>query len=86
MVGVSAGEVHRKLERREDFVFLDVRSPREYEQVWLSHSMPIPLGPDACIEGFIADKCTGNVVGEPYLGKPDVRFDEGDQRTRLWPG
>ena len=22
-----------------------------------------------------------SAVGEPYWGKPDVRFDEGDQRT-----
>ena len=25
----------------------------------------------------VADKSTGKVVGEPYRGKPDVRFDEG---------
>jgi hypothetical protein len=25
----------------------------------------------------IADKLAGKVVGEPYRGKPDVRFDEG---------
>jgi hypothetical protein len=25
----------------------------------------------------VADTCTGKVVGEPYRGKPDVRFDEG---------
>ena len=25
----------------------------------------------------IADKLTEKVVGEPYRGKPDVRFDEG---------
>ena len=25
----------------------------------------------------VTDKCTGKVVGEPYRGKPDVRFDEG---------
>ena len=24
-----------------------------------------------------------SVVGEPYWGKPDVRFDEGDQRTSI---
>ena len=24
----------------------------------------------------VADKCTRKVVGEPYRGKPDVRFDE----------
>ena len=25
----------------------------------------------------VTDKCMGKVVGEPYRGKPDVRFDEG---------
>ena len=25
-----------------------------------------------------------SAVGEPYWGKPDVRFDEGDQRTESW--
>jgi hypothetical protein len=29
----------------------------------------------------IADKLTGKVVGEPYRGKPDVRFDEGAKGT-----
>jgi len=29
----------------------------------------------------IADKLTGKVVGEPYRGKPDVRFDEGEVET-----
>ena len=29
----------------------------------------------------IADKLTGKVVGEPYRGKPDVRFDEGEMET-----
>ena len=24
----------------------------------------------------VADKLTGKVVGKPYRGKPDVRFDE----------
>jgi len=27
---------------------------------------------------------SGSAVGEPYWGKPDVRFDEGDQRTASW--
>jgi hypothetical protein len=26
----------------------------------------------------------GKAVGEPYRGKPDVRFDEGDLRTTAW--
>ncbi len=27
----------------------------------------------------VADKHMGKVVGEPYRGKPDVRFEEGDE-------
>ena len=44
MVGVSAEEVHRMLAEKKDFVFLDVRSPGEYEQVRLPGSTLIPLG------------------------------------------
>lgn len=28
----------------------------------------------------------GKAVGEPYRGKPDVRFDEGSLRTSAWQG
>lgn len=44
MVGVSPKEVHRMMGEEEDFVFLDVRSPAEYEQVQLPASTLIPLG------------------------------------------
>jgi len=44
MVGASAEQVHRMLEQKEDFVFLDVRSPGEYDQVRLRGSTLIPLG------------------------------------------
>jgi len=44
MVGVSSAEVHRMMEDGTDFVFLDVRSPAEYEQVRLPRSTLIPLG------------------------------------------
>jgi len=30
----------------------------------------------------IADKLTKKIVGEPYRGKPDVRFDEGAEGRR----
>ena len=37
----------------------------------------------------ITDKYTENVVGKPYRGKPDVRFDEGVEgiysRYGGWP-
>jgi hypothetical protein len=26
----------------------------------------------------------GKVVGEPYRGKPDVRFDEGTKGRKVW--
>ena len=32
----------------------------------------------------IADKRMGKVVGEPYRGKPDVRFDEGTKGRKVW--
>ncbi len=44
MVGVSAMEVHRLLNNGRNFVFLDVRTPAEYEQVRLPGSTSIPLG------------------------------------------
>jgi len=44
MEGISAPEVHDMQQRKEDFVFLDVRSPQEYAQVRLPGAMLIPLG------------------------------------------
>jgi len=44
MDGIAPAEVHRMLEEKRDFTFLDVRSPQEYEQVRLPGSMLIPLG------------------------------------------
>lgn len=44
MEGVAPAEVYEMLEEKEDFVFLDVRSPQEYEQVRLPGSTLIPLG------------------------------------------
>ena len=44
MEGVSPMEVHRMMEEGQDFVFLDVRSPAEYEEVRLETSVNIPLG------------------------------------------
>ena len=32
----------------------------------------------------VADKPTGKVVGEPYRGEPDVRFDERAEGKWLW--
>ncbi len=44
MVGVPAMEVQRLLHNGRDFVFLDVRTPAEYEEVRLPGSTSIPLG------------------------------------------
>jgi rhodanese-related sulfurtransferase len=44
MVGVSSREVKQMMEAGNGFVFLDVRSPAEYEQVRLPGSTLIPLG------------------------------------------
>jgi len=43
MAGLSPMEVHRMLEEKRDFIFLDVRGPAEYEQVRLPHTTLIPL-------------------------------------------
>jgi len=44
MEGVTSTEVHEMLEGKHDFIFLDVRSPQEHEQVRLPGSTLIPLG------------------------------------------
>ena len=44
MDGVTPMEVKHMLDEGRDFVFLDVRSPAEHDQVRLPHSMLVPLG------------------------------------------
>jgi len=44
MEGISAAEVKALLDQNQDFVFLDVRSPAEFEEVRLPKSTLIPLG------------------------------------------
>lgn len=44
MVGISALEVEKKRKRNEDFILLDVRTPKEYQQVRIPGSTLIPLG------------------------------------------
>lgn len=44
MDGISPQEVHEKLRRHEDFVFLDVRTPGEFEQQRLPRATLFPLG------------------------------------------
>lgn len=43
MVGVSAAEVYRMLQEKRDFLFVNVRTPGEYETVRLPGSTLIPL-------------------------------------------
>lgn len=44
MIGISAQDVKAKLDRGDDFLFLDVRSPKEHAEVRLRKSVLIPLG------------------------------------------
>lgn len=44
MVGISAEEVHVKMEKGEDFILLDTRSPDEHAQVRIPNSKLVPLG------------------------------------------
>jgi len=44
MGGISAEDVHRKMQNHEDFVFLDVRTPQEHAGVRLPGAILIPLG------------------------------------------
>jgi NADPH-dependent 2,4-dienoyl-CoA reductase/sulfur reductase-like enzyme/rhodanese-related sulfurtransferase len=44
MIGISALEVEKKRKRNEDFILLDVRTPKEYQQVRIPGSTLIPLG------------------------------------------
>jgi NADPH-dependent 2,4-dienoyl-CoA reductase/sulfur reductase-like enzyme/rhodanese-related sulfurtransferase len=44
MRGLSPAAVHEMIQNKEDFVFLDVRSPGEHEQVRLPGGTLIPLG------------------------------------------
>ena len=40
---------------------------------------------DGCtLTTTVADKFMGKVVGEPYRGKLDVRFDEGTKGRKVW--
>lgn len=44
MIGISPHEVERKRKRGEDFVLLDVRTPKEYQGVRIPGATLIPLG------------------------------------------
>jgi NADPH-dependent 2,4-dienoyl-CoA reductase/sulfur reductase-like enzyme/rhodanese-related sulfurtransferase len=44
MTGITAMEVKQRLDAKDDFVFLDVRSPAEHQQERLPGSILIPLG------------------------------------------
>lgn len=44
MDGIAPMEVYAKLQRGEDFILLDVRSPEEYAEVQLPGTVNIPLG------------------------------------------
>jgi hypothetical protein len=45
----------------------------------------IPVRLDHCASTTtVTDKPMGKVVGEPYRGKPDLRFDEGTKGKQSW--
>jgi len=44
LAGISSQEVKQRLDAKEDFVFLDVRSPAEHAETHLAGSTLIPLG------------------------------------------
>ena len=44
MMGITSIEVKQRLDAKDDFVFLDVRSPAEHQQERLPNSTLIPLG------------------------------------------
>ena len=47
---------------------------------WICAAGIIPVRLDRCASTTtVTDKPMGKVVGEPYRGKLDVRFDEGDE-------
>ena len=75
----SLAKVKRSLDRQPDCRGAD--EARRMGKVWRlaeNHSTRARLHP---ISSPIS------AVGEPYWGKPDVRFDEGDQRTaarQIW--
>ncbi len=59
MVGVSPEQVHDMQEKGEDFTFLDVRSPAEWEQVQLPGAINIPLG---ALRGRAAELDKGKAI------------------------
>jgi NADPH-dependent 2,4-dienoyl-CoA reductase/sulfur reductase-like enzyme/rhodanese-related sulfurtransferase len=44
LAGITAMEVNQRIEAKDDFVFLDVRSPGEHQQERLPGAVSIPLG------------------------------------------
>ncbi|MCX6090698.1 MAG: FAD-dependent oxidoreductase, partial [Candidatus Atribacteria bacterium] len=62
MTGISPLEVEKKRKRGEDFILLDVRTPKEYQQERIPGSTLIPLG-------ILPQKC-----GELPTGKEIVTF------------
>ena len=95
MTGISPQEVERKRKRGEDFILLDVRTPREYQNVRIPGSVLIPLSEiPARIGELPSDKeivtvCAGGLRGyEAYLrlkseGFRKVMVMDGGMAT--WP-
>ncbi|UCD28024.1 MAG: FAD-dependent oxidoreductase [Planctomycetota bacterium] len=95
MVGISPIEVHRMRQEKENFIFLDVRTPGEHEQVRLSDTLSIPFGSlrgrlnelpkDADIVTFCTSSLRGYEAGLVLraAGFEKVRVMDGG--INMWP-
>ncbi len=95
MASLTPMEVRAKLDAKEDFVFLDVRSPGEWEEVRLPGSMLIPLGAlrersgelprDKEIVAFCKASLRGYEAARILLGQgfTDVKVMDGG--VAMWP-
>ncbi|HOD50614.1 MAG TPA: FAD-dependent oxidoreductase [Candidatus Hydrogenedentes bacterium] len=95
MNGITAREVHELMQKKDAAVFLDVRSPGEFEQVRLPGSLNIPLGAlrgrlheldkDKPIVAFCKISLRGYEAGLilKHAGFKDVRVLDGG--IAMWP-
>jgi NADPH-dependent 2,4-dienoyl-CoA reductase/sulfur reductase-like enzyme/rhodanese-related sulfurtransferase len=95
MVGLTPMEVHEKQQADEDFLFLDARSPQEYEELRLPGSTNIPLGalrekadalnPDQEIVAFCKVSLRGYEAARILIGKGFKNVKVLDGGVAMWP-
>ena len=95
MTGIAPSELHAMMDAKDDFVLLDVRSPREYERVRLPGATLMPLGalrgrmgelpPDTPIIAFCSISLRGYEAALVLraAGFRDVRVLDGG--IEMWP-